>query len=397
MEVDVTLNIEGSTFYVGRLTDQGEGIAFQYDSNFLKSGLQISPFAMPLSSQVRWITNNPFSGLPGVISDALPDGWGNLLLDRQLQRRKLRLSQVSILERLCWVGSNGMGALEFEPATDVEAFEPNEIHLDVIAQNVDEILAQQEAGTALATLKSLNGSSGGARPKIVCLVSEDYSRLSRGTMLKDNMKPWMIKFRSSYDSIDQGIQEYIASVVAKRAGIYMPKTHLFTSGNEAWFGIERFDRNQFGKLHMCSVAGLLECDFRIPALDYSHILMMTGRLASREDVLEQFRRAVFNYSIGNCDDHAKNFSFLMDANGQWRVSPAYDLVPSEAIGGEHMTTVCGRGKNVGRDTFYELAKDFKIPKREATLLLEEVADAVSGYGALAKDYGVKALKEVRPI
>ena len=216
-------------------------------------------------------------------------------------------------------------------------------------------------------------------------------------MLKDNMKPWMIKFRSSYDSIDQGIQEYIASVVAKRAGIYMPKTHLFTSGNEAWFGIERFDRNQFGKLHMCSVAGLLECDFRIPALDYSHILMMTGRLASREDVLEQFRRAVFNYSIGNCDDHAKNFSFLMDANGQWRVSPAYDLVPSEAIGGEHMTTVCGRGKNVGRDTFYELAKDFKIPKREATLLLDEVADAVSGYGALAKDYGVKALKEVRPI
>ena len=122
MQVDVTLNIEGSTFYVGRLTDQGEGIAFQYDSNFLKSGLQISPFAMPLSSQVRWITNNPFSGLPGVISDALPDGWGNLLLDRQLQRRKLRLSQVSILERLCWVGSNGMGALEFEPATDVEAF-----------------------------------------------------------------------------------------------------------------------------------------------------------------------------------------------------------------------------------------------------------------------------------
>ena len=397
MQVDVKLNIEGSSIAVGRLSELADGIAFQYDTEFLHRGLQISPFAMPLSPQGRLISDNPFGGLPGVFADSLPDGWGNLLWDRQLQRRSRRLTHISMLKRLCWVGARGMGASEYEPADERQALEPESIRLDAIAENIDRVLAEQASGEALATLSNLNGSSGGARPKIVCLVSDDYSRLARGSMVTEDMVPWIIKFRSSYDARDQGIQEYIVSVIAKRAGINMTRTHLFTSPGDAWFGIERFDRNQFGKLHMCSVAGLLECDFRIPALDYSHILMMTGRLASREDVLEQFRRAVFNYSIGNCDDHAKNFSFLMDANGQWRVSPAYDLVPSEAIGGEHMTTVCGRGKNVGRDTFYELAKDFKIPKREATLLLDEVADAVSGYGALAKDYGVKALKEVRPI
>ena len=397
MQVDVFLNLEGSRLSLARLIDESDGIAFQYDSGFLTSGLRVAPFAMPLSQQARQLSNNAFQGLPGLVADSLPDGWGNLLLDRQLRRRQRRLSMVSPLERLCWVGSNGMGALEYQPAADAEAFEPDDIRLDVLAENVDDILSEHDSGEALATLRSLNGSSGGARPKIVCLVSEDYSRLARGSLVKDDMTPWLIKFRSSYDRRDQGVQEYVASLVAKRAGICMPRTHLFTSKDDAWFGIERFDRSRTGKIHMCTAAGLLECDFRLPVLDYSNILMMTARLSSFDDVVEQFRRAVFNYSIGNCDDHAKNFSFLMHADGTWRISPAYDVVTSESMGGEHMTTVGGIGRSVGRSEFFKLASEFGISRSRTTEVLDEVADAVSGYDAIARDFGIRAPKTVCPI
>ena len=148
---------------------------------------------------------------------------------------------------------------------------------------------------------------------------------------------------------------------------------------------------------MCTAAALLECDFRIPCLDYTHVLALTARLTSVADVREQFRRAVFNYSIGNCDDHAKNFSFLMDAQGRWSVSPAYDLVTSTALGGEHMTSVCGLGKGVERGDFLELASRFRIGRSEATAILDEVADAVAGYGALAKAFDLAVPKGVRPI
>lgn len=398
MQVTVTLNIEDFHYVLGKLEDDADGIAFQYEKCFLVSGLQVSPFAMPLSPTVKRLSYNPFRGLPGFIADSLPDGWGNLLLDRQLQKQGRRLALVSPLERLCWVGANGMGALEYEPATDeIEGFDPDVIHLDSLAKDIDSILIEQNSGEALATLKSLNGSSGGARPKIICLVSSDFKKLSRGSLVNGSMTPWMIKFRSSDDRRDQGIQEYIASLVARQAGIRMPRTHLFTADNDAWFGIERFDRNERGKVHMCTAAALLECDFRIPCLDYSHILTLTAKLTSVADVLEQFRRAIFNYSISNCDDHAKNFSFLMDAKGRWSVSPAYDLVTSPALGGEHMTSVCGLGKGVKRRDFLELASQFRIDRSEATAILDEVADAVAGYGVLAKEFDVGVPKGVRPI
>lgn len=395
MQVDVWLNLEGSCHALGRLADEPDGTAFQFDSSFLETGLTVAPFAMPLSQKARHLSGNAFQGLPGLVADSLPDAWESHLLE--LRRRQRHLSMVSPLEHLCRVGSNGMGALEYRPAANDEAFEPDGICLDAIAECIDDILSDRDSGEALALLMPLSGHAGGSRPKIACLVSEDCSRLARGSLVKDDMTPWLIKFRSSYDRRDQGIQEYVASLVAKRAGICMPRTHLFTSKDDAWFGIERFDRSRAGKIHMCTAASLLECDFRLPVLDYSNILMMTARLSSFEDVVEQFRRAVFNYSIGNCDDHAKNFSFLMHADGTWRISPAYDVVTSESMGGEHMTTVGGIGRSLGRSEFFKLASEFGISKSRATAVLDEVADAVSGYDAIAKDFGIRAPKTVCPI
>lgn len=396
MQVDVFLNLEGTRHALGRLTDEEGGIAFQYASGFLQSGLEVSPFGMPASSVVRHLPRNVFEGLPGFVADSLPDAWGGFLLDQYLQRHQRCLRTMSPIERLCWGGSGGMGALEYEPATDIEDCELDDIRLELLAHDVADLL-ESRSQEAVSRLKSLGGSAGGSRPKIVCLVSSDFERLTPGTLARGDMTPWILKFPGPRDPCDQAVREYVTSLITRRAGIRMPRTHLFTAGGCSWFGIERFDRNRNGKVHMCTAAALLECDFRIPCLDYTHVLALTARLTSAADVREQFRRAAFNYSIGNCDDHAKNFAFLMDAQGRWSVSPAYDLVTSPALGAEHMTSVCGLGKGVERGDFLELASRFRIGRSEATAILDEVADAVAGYGALAKAFDVGVPQGVRPI
>ena len=396
MLVDVYLHLDGVRQRLGRLMKTAEGIVFQYADEFLATGLQVSPFAWPRQAGLKQC--NPSAGLlPGFIDDALPDTWGNALWALKLGASQNHWARFMGLECLTWMGRDGMGALEFEPAVKPSVqWAAHNLVLPRIAKDIERVFTGEASQKTASTLLALSGFAGGSRPKIACWVSDDKNRIVSQPTDNTSFTPWLVKFRSPGDKLDLGVQEYVSSIVAKRAGIDMPTTHLFVVGDDAWFGVERFDRQGYAKRHRVSVAGLLDCDERTP-FDYVQLLMMTARLSSYDDVLEQFRRAVFNYSIGNCDDHAKNFSFLMDAKGQWRVSPAYDLVTSEAIGGEHMTTVCGRAKNVGRDTFYELAKAFKIPKREATLILDEVADAVSGYDALAKNYGVRAPKAVRPI
>ena len=380
---------------VGVLDDSTSEVVFQYAPDFVRTQRELSPLAAPLSTRSYQgrIFNN---GLPGFIADSLPDGWGNLLLDRQLRRHGRRLEAVSPLERLCWVGSQGMGALEYEPETSIAGFQPDAVVLDALALEAGRILEQEET-SALDILSSLNGSSGGARPKIVCLVDENKICFKRGTEAEDNFSPWLIKFRSSYDPKDQGVHEYICSRLAAAAGIDVPETHLFESRKgKGWFGSRRFDRTSSGKLHMVTAAGLLDCNFREPCLDWESVLALTQRLAGSTALLEQFRRCVFSYMIGNSDDHAKNFSFLMNRTGQWRTAPFYDCVPDIQAGAEHMTAVLGRGSKVERRHFLALAAKFDIDKFAAIKQIDRIAEAVSSYGSLAATYGVKVPASVRP-
>lgn len=342
-----------------------------------------------------------FDGLPGFAADSLPDGWGNLLLHRQLTRIGERLDAVDPLRRLCWVGRQGMGALEYEPEEKFRMdFHPDEIRLDTLANHAEEILNDREAGQALDELASLNGSSGGARPKIVCLVSSDKRVLQPGSTHSsqgDVGEPWIIKFRSSADSIESGALEYAVSLLAKRAGIDMPETHLFSSEKgPGWYGIKRFDRTESGKLHMATAAGLLHCNFREPCLDYQTLMALTQRLSGARDLLEMLRRAYFNFVIDNRDDHAKNFSFVMNDTGEWRLAPAYDLVP--ATGGfEHMTALMGDGKRPPRKAFLKLATAFGIASRKAEEALARVDDSLGGWQQLAKACGVKKPPVFEPI
>ena len=148
---------------------------------------------------------------------------------------------------------------------------------------------------------------------------------------------------------------------------------------------------------MVTAAGLLHCDFRQPCLDYETLMTLTARLAGSSALLEMFKRAVLNYSISNCDDHAKNFSFLMDSQGRWSLSPAYDVVPSVSMSNEHMTSVLGIGKEPARKTFLQLASKFDITESMAIKALDEVAEAVETYTERIRQYGVKPMSGVRPI
>lgn len=398
MKTEVILNIEGRRYFVGVLASDQNDIFFQYAENFLNTQLEISPISVPLQRRIWVFNTSSFGGLPGFASDSLPDGWGNLLLHHQLTRRGERLAEIDSLRRLCWVGCQGMGALEYQPEEKFqEEFCLSDIRLDTLAENAEAILADRESGIALDALASLNGSSGGARPKIVCLVSDDRRTLIPGNIAIGSAEPWLIKFRNSTDPADAGALEYAVSLLAKSAGIDMPETHLFESSKGAgWFGIRRFDRTSAGKVHMATAAGLLHCDFRQPCLDYQTLMALTQRLAGAGDLEQMLKRAYFNFVIDNRDDHAKNFSFLMDGKGRWRLSPAYDLVPC-AGGFEHMTALLGIGKSPARSLFIRLGEDFGLSRRKAQVALDAVDKCLSQWRQLAKNCGVKSPPVFAPL
>jgi serine/threonine-protein kinase HipA len=319
----VTAYLNGET--VGRLALTPENLcAFEYDSGYLNTGQSISPFYLPLQPGVFIARRDPFSGNFGVFNDSLPDGWGNLLLDRFLNSHKINPSGLSILDRLSLVGSSGMGALEYKPDNSFTPAEGNP-ELDYLASEAEKILNQKDTGASLDILFKYGGSSGGARPKV---------------LLTFEGEEWLVKFRSFQDPENVGQIEYEYSLLAKDCGIEMPETRLFEG---KYFGVKRFDRNGKTKIHMLSAAGLLNADYRIPCLDYQSLLTACFKLTGNiEEVYKLYRIMVFNVLIKNRDDHARNFSFLLK-DGKWKLSPAYDLLPGNGFNGFHTTTIAGQG------------------------------------------------------
>jgi serine/threonine-protein kinase HipA len=331
-ELNVFLNIENRRMPVGQLVFHNRKYYFEYTSDFIKSGLEISPFLLPLKPGVFTASEKDFSNPFGVFNDMMPDGWGMLLLSRALKKQNIDLQELSFLERLSTVGKNGMGALEYEPETQNDKLSNTIESLDLLSEEAGKILNNENSDFVDIMLKN-SGSSCGARPKIVAVIDGE---------------PWIIKLLSSMDDSNAGIMEYEYSLAAKEAGIIMPETKLFRSGKyPGFFGAKRFDRINNGKIHMHSACGLLNADFRTPSLEYENLIMATKRLTkSAEEAEKMFRIMVFNVKSHNLDDHAKNFSFLMDGDGQWRMSPAYDLTYSSGIHGHRMTGVNGKTKDI---------------------------------------------------
>lgn len=384
MKLSVYLNTYGIRRMVGLLYENAGRVFFEYSPDFLQSGIALSPFKLPLKPGVFEDEKRTFDGLFGLFNDSLPDGWGCLLLDRKLRKRGLSYDSITPLSRLSMIGLNPMGALEYEPA-DEAAEEVGNVELDSLSGKVDKILAGNDSDV-LDELLKLNGSSGGARPKIVAYVSDDRQKIIHGGANPPaGFTPWIIKFSERHDKLNSGETEYRYSLAAKEAGIDMPPTHLFPSKNGGgYFGVQRFDRTPQGKVHVHTACGLLHASHRFSCLDYENLLKLT--LVLTRDITqaeEMVRRMVFNVKSGNRDDHSKNFSFLLNKNFEWRLAPAYDLTPSAGINGEQTAMVNGKGRNITDDDLIAAAKVADIPASAVRSIINTVESALKNNGITA--------------
>lgn len=382
MNLDVHLHAHGERRYVGKLAEQGGTILFQYAPEFLDSGINISPFRLPLSPEVKEDPKRTFDGLFGVFNDSLPDGWGLLLLDRVLRKKGASLHACLPLQRLAMVGTHGMGALEYTPAPDDAQGETDKsvsiAELDALAEESLKILRDAPVDASqLDRLIQLNGSSAGARPKILVNVTNDY-RIVPQEAGEPQGTPWIIKFRSAHESPDTGQVEYAYSIAAREAGLDMPETHLFPSETTpGYFGVKRFDREQGMKVHAHTACGLLHASHREPSLTYESLLRLTLLLTKdMREVLKMLRLMVFNVRSGNKDDHSKNFSFLLDKDNQWRMAPVYDLTPSEGINGEQTCMVNNKGLDITEKDLRAAAATVDVDGRTVLEIIEQVDEAL---------------------
>lgn len=337
-------------------------VAFEYDVTWLTEGFSLNPFSLPLQKKVFVPKYDPFDGLFGSFADSLPDGWGRLLVDRLLLHKGIDPKTIDSLNRLAIVGSSGMGALTYYPTHELTTRQAQKDY-DAIAEECMNVL-KTDYSDDLDTLFALGGSSGGARPKIFTEIDGEE---------------WIIKFPSTYDSPNIGLEEYRYSKCAGHCGIEMSKTRLFSSRKcSGYFGTKRFDLQNGKRIHMLSVSALLETSHRIPNLDYNILMKLTMQLTNDYANIEKlFKLMCFNVFSHNRDDHSKNFSFLYDtAKNRWFLSPAYDLTYSSSIGGEHATTVNGNGVNPGMDDIMAVADHIKLNRSRSYDIADNIRNIV---------------------
>ncbi len=377
---------------MGRLAERDGRVYFEYDTDFLDGGLELSPFMLPLAPGVKQIEHQPFLGLPGVFNDSLPDGWGKLLIDRMIREQGMVPAEISVLARLTQVERHGIGALCYQPDHST-AHAKGDLNLDQLALATEEVL-KGSAEDVLAELVALNGSSAGARPKALVGFDKNKNRLIHGTeLLENDFEHWLVKFSNSNDGSDAGAIEYVYALMAEDAGVQTQPAHLFPAQNSSgYFATQRFDREAANcRLHCHTVCGLLHSDHRSGSLDYEALLSLTTQLTrDMREVEKMYRLAVFNVLAHNRDDHSKNFSFLMNAEGEWRCAPAYDLTFSTGIGTEQTTMVMGEGRNPGIAHLQQLGNTAKLAPTVIDAIIEQTCAALAKWPTLAKQYDVAA-------
>lgn len=384
----VSLLLEGNSFEVGELVLSDQKIYFRYNSDFLKTGLNLSPIKLPFTGDIVSADKQPFDGLFGLFNDSLPDGWGRLLLDRSLSAKGIDISRITPLDRLAYVGSHGMGALIYRPEIKPEKTTGFVPELDLLAAEINHIL-QGTSSEIIEELFILGGSSGGARPKIFVAYNPVTDDLLHGAgNIPEGYEEWIIKFPSSSDNREIANIEFAYHKMALLAGIEMSECSLFKGkSGQVYFGTKRFDRVAGKRLHTHTASGLMHDNFRISTMDYGHLMDCAFRLEKNVKAYEKvFRLAAFNVYSHNRDDHSRNFSFLMNAKGEWQFAPAYDLTFSYSGYGFHSTMIAGESKNPGRKELMKLATHFGL--KNAGLIIEGVQEAISQWGAIAREYEI---------
>ena len=363
--------------------------AVEWDPAFVANPLPISPYHVKTLAGL-YRTGNPaaFEGLPGVFGDSLPDGWGRLLIDRELERRGSGRTAITPVDRLAIIGSHGMGALTYQPEKQV--VDRTGVDLEWFA-DLATSMAEDASVEDLRKARAAAGGSAGARPKLVALLDVETGRLrDHRRTPEQGERQVLIKHRATNDSPTAIEEEEAYARMARAADITMPWTKVLRSGRgDAFFAVERFDRSGAGRVHMHTAAGLLDVDFRQPSIDYENLLKLvrwTTRHAADQD--EMFRRMTFNVLTHNRDDHLKNHAFLMDPGGSWRLSPAYDVSFSDGPGGEHHLAIAGEGRRPGRTHVEAVGRALGMKPAAIAALVEPVRAAIADWPRHADAAGV---------
>lgn len=373
---------------VGTLAETERRVFFEYEADFVASGLQISPLRLPLGPGLHEHTVKPGVPLPGVFSDARPDGWGLKLLHRRFQAEGRAASSVSALEELAFLGERTMGALRFHPPRGTTPPLAQALELGQLAAHAQAVYDNATL-EVLPELVRAGASSGGARPKALIGIGPQDQICSGEGPLPTDYSAWLVKFPTTQDDPDTPAREQVWMQLAQAAGLETPETRLLPIQDGAAFAVRRFDRGPQGqRVHMLSAAGALDVDFRTARADYRDLGRLTLHLTrDMRQVRALYRLAAFNVATCNQDDHLKNLAFLMDAAGTWRLSPVFDLTYAPHPSGYRSTAVMGQAQQVDRTQLLDLGRALGLSAKQARGILEEVISAAEGVAQAMQEAG----------
>jgi serine/threonine-protein kinase HipA len=395
----------------------GRYATFQYDPAFVRSGIEIAPVRMPVRAQPYSFPGLPqdaFSGLPGLLADSLPDRWGTALVNAWLASQGREESSFDVVQRLCYVGTRGVGALEFQPAHEPSAPGGADLHLDALVRLASEVLAQRAEFVAelsenpdeeaMKAILAVGSSAGGARPKAFIAYNDATGQVRSGQVdVGEGFRHWVLKFDGVSRAGDHGLTdpqgwgavEYAYSSMARAAGIDMTECRLLEENGRRHFMTRRFDRpDSGGKLYMQTVGALEHVSYNEPGTySYEQMMLLIRRLGLGTPVAEQqFRRMVFNVVARNQDDHVKNVAFLMDHDGAWSLAPAYDVTWAWSPGNRwldsHQMSINGKRDGFSVADLRAAARIAGLPRGRAESILAEVGDVVAGWSPVAEEAGV---------
>ena len=393
--------------------------AFEYTPQWRASGIQLAPLLMPSNQKSVWtfanLNEQTYYGLPPMIADSLPDKFGNALVDAYLASQAIPRSQITALDRLAYLGARGMGALEFRPAQHPNTRQPSIIQMSQLVQAARALISgtiesEEAANQVLGQILQVGTSAGGARAKAIVDFNPATLQLKAGRPAHTaGFEKWLIKFdgvgrdNQLGNTAEYGRIEYAYSLMAKASGIEMTETRLLEENGRSHFMTKRFDRTELGgKLHMQSLCALDQVDFNLVKTNaYEQLFNAIVALGLGQAALDQaWTRMVFNVLASNCDDHSKNFSFLMDSAGVWRLAPAYDVTfaydPNNHWINSHLMSVRGKFANIKPNDLYEVADIYGIAS--AKRRLTEIRDVVANWQHFATDAGVSpaSIAEIGP-
>jgi len=376
---------------------------FRYDRDFIGSGIEPSPLEMPVVDkdyQFIDLAEQSFHGLPGLLSDSVPDKFGNAVIDAWLTSQGRPSGSFTAIERLCYTGSRGMGALEYRPAIGEETKRGEKLEVDALVSLASRILNARRQGyanisdidTDLASILKIGTSAGGARAKVLVAWNEKTGELRSGQIkAPKGYGYWLLKLdgvnangdKEDDDKCGYGRIEYAFHLMAKAAGIEMSDCRLFDDGKRAHFITRRFDREaDGGKRHMLTLGALAHYDFNMAgAYSYEQAFSVLRQVVNDESAAEElYRRALFNVFAMNCDDHVKNIAFLMDKAGVWTLAPAYDMAfsynPNGAWTSQHQMTFNGKRRGFDENDFAAVGRSACLTKLKIRRALEQVRAAV---------------------